>query len=187
MRRIVNNFISVLVTMIKIVVLKMVRGTNFNASIVQRISPNVVLEFNKGSKVALGRRVRIHSGSKIKVRPCANLIIENNVKMNYNCIIVCHEKIVIGEGTEFGPSVYLYDHDHDYKMGLNSDSTQERYLKAPIIIGKNCWIGANTIILRGTVLGDGCVVGAGSVVKGIVPAGTVYTQKRTVELRRVKE
>ena len=49
MRRIVNNFISVLVTMIKIVVLKMVRGTNFNASIVQRISPNVVLEFNKGS------------------------------------------------------------------------------------------------------------------------------------------
>ena len=45
--------------MIKIVVLKMVRGTNFNASIVQRISPNVVLEFNKGSKVTLGRRVRI--------------------------------------------------------------------------------------------------------------------------------
>lgn len=71
----------------------------------------------------------------------------------------------------------MYDHDHDYKMGLNSDSAQERYLKAPIIIGKNCWIGANTIILRGTVLGDGCVVGAGSVVKGIVPAGTVYTQK----------
>lgn len=81
--------------MIKIVVLKMVRGTNFNASIVQRISPNVVLEFNKGSKVTLGRRVRIHSGSKIKVRPCANLIIENNVKMNYNCIIVCHEKLLL--------------------------------------------------------------------------------------------
>ena len=36
----------------------------------------------------------------------------------------------------------------------------------PIRIGKNCFIGCNAIILKGTVLGDGCVVGAGAVVSG---------------------
>ena len=35
-----------------------------------------------------------------------------------------------------------------------------------IKIGKNCFIGCNSIILKGTVLGDGCVVGAGAVVCG---------------------
>ena len=35
-----------------------------------------------------------------------------------------------------------------------------------IVIGKDCFIGCNTIILKGTVIGDGCVVGAGAVVSG---------------------
>ena len=43
----------------------------------------------------------------------------------------------------------------------------------PIDIGKNCFIGCNTIILKGTVLGDGCVVGAGAVVSGKFPPNSV--------------
>lgn len=35
-----------------------------------------------------------------------------------------------------------------------------------IKIGRNGFIGGNSIILKGTVLGDGCVVGAGAVVCG---------------------
>lgn len=47
----------------------------------------------------------------------------------------------MGEGTEFGPSEYVYD--HDYKAGLMNDN----YSKVDILIGKNCWIGANAVIL----------------------------------------
>ena len=88
--------------------------------------------------------------------------------MNNNCIVACRDKIVIGEGTEFGPAVYLYDHDHihSYVTGKN-----DGYNTQPIMIGKNCWIGANTVLLKGTVLGDNCVVGAGSVVTKDIPAG----------------
>lgn len=167
MRRQLNNIISVCWTALRLNFYKICNGggkLSYNA--VERISPNVVLEFNRGSTVKLGKRIRIHSGSKIKVRPGAQLSIGDNVKINYGCIIACHNQITIGEGTEFGPSVYLYDHDHDYKKGLSENSNQECFKKAPITIGKNCWIGANTVILRGTTLGDNCVVGAGSVVKG---------------------
>lgn len=180
MRRGFNNIISVFYSAIRVGLYKICRGKDFSSNIVQRFSPNVVLEFNKGSKVKLGKKIRIHSGSKVKVRSGAKLEIGNNVKINYYCIIACQDEIKIGDGTEFGPSVYLYDHDHDYKKGFNSNSDEECYKKTPIIIGKNCWIGAQTIILRGTVIGDNCVVGAGSVLRGKYDSNTVIVQKREI-------
>ena len=178
MRRQINNLVSVSYSAIRMGLFKVCNGKNFSSSLVERISPNVVLEFNRGSKVTLGNKIRVHSGSKIKVRPNAELVIEKNVKINYYCIIACQDKITIGEGTEFGPSVYLYDHDHDYKTGLNANSNEEKYKKSPIEIGKNCWIGANTIILRGTKIGDNCIIGAGCVIKGDIPEKTLLIQKR---------
>lgn len=174
MRRTINNVVSVIYSFCRIILFKMLKGSSFTSGLIERISPNVVLEFNKKSKVHLGDRVRIHSGGKIKVRSKAELYIGNDVKINYNCIIACHEKISIGEGTEFGPSVYLYDHDHDFRAGLKND----KYKTAPITIGKNCWIGANTIILRGSVIGDNCVIAAGSIVTGEIPENKILIQKR---------
>ena len=52
-----------------------------------------------------------------------------------------------------------------------------------MIIGKNCWIGANTIILKGTIIGDNCVVGAGCVLKGKYPDSTIIIQKRITETK----
>lgn len=178
MRREFNNIISVIYSAIRVELYKICRGKDFSSNIVERFSPDVVLEFNKGSKVKLGKMIRIHSGSKVKVRSGAKLIIGNNVKINYYCIIACQDEIRIGDGTEFGPSVYLYDHDHDYKKGFSSNSDEECYKKAPITIGEKCWIGANSVILRGTVIGNNCVIGAGCVVSGKIPDGTVLVQKR---------
>lgn len=180
MRRTINNLISVTFSLVKFSLMKMFNWSGFVFSPIQRFSPNVVTEFNHGSKVNLGKKVRVHSGTKIKVRKGGKLTIGANARINYNCIIVCHDSIEIGEGTEFGPSVYLYDHDHDYRAGLK----ENKFKSAPIVIGKNCWIGANSVILRGTVLGDNCVVGAGCVIKGEYPSFTVLVQKRETETIR---
>ena len=56
-------------------------------------------------------------------------------------------------------------------LGLNFNNSEIRhnvFFDSPeqVNIGKNCFIGCNSIILKGTVLGDGCVVGAGAVVAG---------------------
>lgn len=179
MRRLINNIISCLYTAIRFSWLKIFHFSGFRFHLVERFSPNVVVELGKKSSIILGKMVRVHSGTKIKVRKNAKLIMETGVKLNYNCIIACHNQIKIGAGTQFGPSVYLYDHDHDYKSGLEKNM----YLEDPIEIGKNCWIGANTVILRGTKIGDNCVVGAGCILKGVFPNNSVIVQKRLTDIK----
>ncbi len=174
MRRQVNNIISVLHSFIRLHVMKIFHGRSLRFYLVERFSPNVVLEMEKEAKVTLGKRVRAHSGCKVKARKGAILEIGNDVHLNYNCIIVCRKHISIGEGTEFGPGVCIYDHDHDYKSGLK----KQLFKEGDIRIGKNCWIGANTIILRGTTIGDNCVIGAGCILKGKYEANSRIVQKR---------
>lgn len=174
MRRLINNIISCIYSLIRFSLLKVFHFNGLKFHLVERFSPNVVVELGKKSAFILGKMVRVHSGAKIKVRNNAKLVMESGVKINYNCIIACRKEIKIGAGTQFGPSVYVYDHDHDYKAGLKVGE----YLSDSIEIGKKCWIGANTVILRGSKIGDNCVVGAGCVLKGNFPANSVIVQKR---------
>ena len=46
-------------------------------------------------------------------------------------------------------------------------------LFGPILVGDNCFIGVNAILLPNTVIGNNSVVGAGAVVKGEFPANSV--------------
>ena len=46
-------------------------------------------------------------------------------------------------------------------------------IPAPIIVGKNVWIGSNSTILQGVSIGDGAIVAAGAVVTKDVPANSI--------------
>lgn len=118
MRGAVNNVISATWTFLRIAVWKIgLMGNLHLKGAIQRISPNEVCNFNDGSKVNIGRTVRIHSGSKIKARKGSNLAIGDNVRINYNCMVICHDADTIGAGTAFGPNVLDYDHDHTFREG----------------------------------------------------------------------
>jgi acetyltransferase-like isoleucine patch superfamily enzyme len=70
--------------------------------------------------------------------------------------------IYIGEGTlvAFGAIILT----HDMARALSTDT----------FIGRNCFIGAHSIIMPGLHVGDGCIVGAGSVVtKDVEPNSIV--------------
>lgn len=67
---------------------------------------------------------------------------------------------------------YLVDVDH----GFGDDSVpiwQQRLLAAPIQVGNDVWIGAQSVILRGVTIGDGAIIGANSVVTKDIPAYSV--------------
>lgn len=118
MRRAVNNVISFAWTFLRIAVWKIrLMGSLHVKGAIQRISPNVVCDFNQGSKVNIGSTSQIHSGSTIKARKGSNLAIGDNVRINYNCMVICHDAETIGAGTAFGPNVLDYDHDQTFREG----------------------------------------------------------------------
>lgn len=67
-------------------------------------------------------------------------------------------EITIGKGSLIAPNVGIITANHDAK------NLSEHTKGADVVIGDNCWIGMNSILLPGVVLGDYTIVGAGSVV-----------------------
>lgn len=65
--------------------------------------------------------------------------------------------LTIGENTIWAHNVCIQTGNH----GLIN---REDYNIAPVIIGKNCWIGNSVTILPGVKLGDNITIGANSVV-----------------------
>ena len=148
-----------------------------------RIFKNVRISVAKKGSLTVGNRVKIDELAMVCSYGQGNILLSDNVAIGRNNIIVAHQEIKIGEGTIFAPNVMIYDHDHVFSSETGVE--RKKYKTAPVIIGKNCWIGANTIILRGTVIGDNCVIGAGAVIKGEFPAGSVIIQKRETTVKEV--
>ncbi|MCO7177094.1 acyltransferase [Sporolactobacillus kofuensis] len=143
--------------------------------------------FNKsGAKIVIGDGVSIKSSflsnliglyqrTIIVTRtPGAQIIIGNNVGIS-GATIYARKSITIGDNTAIGGNTKIIDNDfHPIELearnklaaGKKGPDDNELIGTRPIKIGKNCFIGCNSIILKGTVLADGCVVGAGAVVSG---------------------
>jgi len=84
------------------------------------------------------------------------------------CYFQCNEgKIYIGKGTYIGPNTGIITSEHSI------DNLDIHLPAKDVVIGKNCWIGMNCVILPGIVLGDHTIVGAGSIVTESFEEGNV--------------
>ena len=153
----------------------------YAGSLLQRIPVNVSVAVSHKGKISLSNGILFRGPGYISVSG-GKLVIEKDVFVNTSSYIVCREKISIGEGTVIGPNVCIVDHDHNYQ----SDNMRNTFKCDEIIIGKNVWIGANAVILRGTYIGDNCVVGAGTVVKGKYTANTLIFNNREICVKTIK-
>ncbi|WP_396156836.1 acyltransferase [Flavobacterium macrobrachii] len=84
------------------------------------------------------------------------------------CYVQGINKIYIGDYTIFAPGVKIISANHDKKDYHSHDKSI-----SPIKIGKNCWLGANSVILPGVELGDNVIVGAGAVVTKSFPDNVI--------------
>ncbi|MCG6369200.1 DapH/DapD/GlmU-related protein, partial [Vibrio fluvialis] len=57
----------------------------------------------------------------------------------------------------------------------------------PIHIGRNVWIGANSVVLPGVTIGENSVIGAGSVVTKDIPSNVVAVGNPCRVVREIKE
>lgn len=144
---------------------------------------NVKFDFEKNAKVHIGDYFSCRRNVQINVKNNAELDIANNVFINTNSVIACHDKIVIGNNVKFGPGTLIYDHDHVYKDGKITD----QYATEEITIGNDVWLGANCIILKGTHIGNNCVFGAGCIIKGNYANESFVVQKRETTIKELND
>jgi maltose O-acetyltransferase len=97
-----------------------------------------------------------------------NISLGAGAFLNYNCVILDVEPVIIGEGTAIGPAVQILAADHPRDPRLRR---QQVRFGRPVTIGANVWIGGGAIILPGVTIGEDAIVGAGSIVTRDVAAG----------------
>ncbi len=83
------------------------------------------------------------------------------------CYIQAINGLVMGENIYIGPGVKIISANHDVDNFLVHVKTR------PIVIGDNCWLGANSVILAGVEVGDHVIVSAGSVVTHDFPSNCI--------------
>ena len=146
-------------------------GSGITIPLVEGFS-HVHLELARGGSVSFGVRNQNRGHLYMQCGPQGKLGIGSHIYFNTGCNVACMGRIQIGDYCKIGNNTILVDHDHNYK-----DDSGE-YLTGEIRIGDRVWIGANCTILKGARIGDDCVIAAGSVVKGEVPAGSLFYQKK---------
>lgn len=97
-----------------------------------------------------------------------NITVGKNVFINACCCFQDQGGISIGDGALIGHGVVLATINH----GFPPDGRGDNY-PAPIVIGRNVWIGSHATILPGVTIGDGAIVAAGAVVNRDVPPNVI--------------
>ena len=97
-----------------------------------------------------------------------NISIGENVFINACCHFQDHGGITIGDGCQIGSCSCWRP-----MQSLRRRWTTETTYPAPIILGKNVWIGSNATILQDVSIGDNAIIGAGAVVTKNVEANTI--------------
>lgn len=121
----------------------------------------------KGYGLLYGKRF-VHG--KVSFRKNVNILIEKEGKLligegcffNNGCSINCLGTITIGENSIFGESVKIYD--HNYHINTGKIYKESGHSRGKVVIGSNCWVGSNVVLLKGAELGNNVVIGAGCVI-----------------------
>lgn len=170
--------IYIFLNLFRLPIIKLVTGFRMKCPIVQLISPKSNIEILRRGKLTLTGRLHTENNTLLSVGNGTLKI--GRVFINRNCMIVSRERIEIGDGTTIGPNTVIYDHDH----GL---SDYGKLSTCPVIVGKNVWIGAGCIILKGVHIGDGAVIAAGTTITKDVKANTIVMHDITYRVKEIEK
>jgi galactoside O-acetyltransferase len=131
----------------------------------------------------------IEFGENVIIDDFAFIHAKNKIKLGNYTHIGCHAAITGGEYFDLGDfgavsqGVKILTATDDFKdWGFGNSTVPEQYrnvTRKPIIIGKFCIVGANSVVLPGVTIGEGAMVGACSVVtRDLEPWGVYIGNKR---------
>lgn len=137
------------------------------------------LRFGNSKMIRIGDFVTVHPSCWIQTvgedRPKDNpkLIVKNHVSIGMSSTISAAHRIVIEEYVLMARNVFISDHLHGYEDVARPISLQPITKVRGVTIGAGSWLCQNSVILPGVTIGRNCVVGANSVVNADVPDNSV--------------
>lgn len=146
------------------------------------ISSNVRLEgyeqgaIHLGDDIHIGRFAWIQAVTRFQQQTFTpRLTIGSGVKMSEFVHIGCALQVTIGDHCLLASKTLIIDHHHGgtSAVDLLSPPAQRELICAPVIIGRNVFLGDNVVVLPGVTIGDNTIVGANSVVAVSLPANCV--------------
>lgn len=152
-----------------------------------------LLAFNRSEPDDLETRIRLMKElfgreTKAWIEPpfyCCygtNITLGENTYINMNCSFIDDGKIIVGKAVMFGLGVAIATVGHPVKPDMR------KYMYTdPVVIGDNCWIGANATVCPGVTIGENTVIGAGSVVTKDIPANVVAVGNPCRVMREIDE
>lgn len=106
-----------------------------------------------------------------------HIIIGNNTSIGEYTQISSAKEVIIGNDVLIGRFCYISDNNHgttDLDTLHHHPSDRDLYIKGPVRIGNDVWIGDRVCILSGVTIGDGAVIAANTVVtKDVFPYSVV--------------
>lgn len=154
-------------------------AVTFNGYTVCFAFADSTIDFKQGSEKTVinsdfvSNMVGLYQRSIIVARYGGKISIGSGCGISGSTIYAMKE-ITIGDNVLIGGNCKIIDNDfHPLPVSQRINQKFEDIKKRAIFIGDGCFIGANSIILKGTILGKNCVVGAGSVVSGTFPDNVI--------------
>ena len=114
-----------------------------------------------GRAVWIGERcaLRCHEGS---------LTVGDRVVLGGRNTINAYLDVEIGDDCIFADWIYVCDFDHKFD-DLTMTIKKQGIVKSPVKIGRDCWIGEKSTVLRGVTIGEGSVIASHALVNRDVP------------------
>lgn len=110
-----------------------------------------------------------------------NTSIGKRIFINAGCKFQDQGGITIGDDCLIGHNVVIATLNHEVAPERRADMHP-----APVLIGRNVWIGANATILPGVTIGDDAIVAAAAVVTRDVPGKSIVVGSPAKVVRSVE-
>ena len=119
--------------------------------------------YGNDNKITIGKRCYLYD-AHFYIEDSKNIITiggHTSVDGKTNFASIEGKKITVGEDCMFSQNIYVRTGDAHNVLDMDGNRINE---SKDVQVGNHCWIGMNTIIMKGAEIGDSCILGAGTIV-----------------------
>lgn len=145
-----------------------------------------------GTLVIKGNKISIGTGSLLRIEKNGIVELYDGVVLGARNLILCEQFLSIQQQTISSWNCQFMDTDTHSIVDLESGETLPRAF--PVCIGKNCWIGNNVLVNKGTILPDDVIVASYSLCnkdyRNVIPNNSIIggiPAKKIAEKRKRKD